>query len=82
MDGAEAGRPDPEQQLGFADLQGARRRVMDAELRSELGNFIALFEAHKGERVTLTPGQALVLLMLMKMFQDLARRLNGEWKRG
>ena len=41
-----------------------------------------MFEAHKGERVTLTPGQARVLLMLMKMFQDLARRLSGEWKRG
>ena len=54
---------------------------MDVETRTELGNFIALFEAHKGERVTLTPGQARVLLMLMKMFQDLARRLNGEWKK-
>jgi len=56
--------------------------VMDAEVRAELGNFIALFEAHKGERVTLTAAQGRVLLMLMKMFQDLARRLNGEWKRG
>lgn len=55
---------------------------MDAELRSELSNFIALFEAHKGERVTLTPGQGRVLLMLLKMFDDLARRLSGEWKRG
>ena len=54
---------------------------MDDELRSELSNFIVMFEAHKGERVTLTPGQARVLLMLMKMFQDLARRLNGEWKK-
>ena len=53
---------------------------MDAESRTELGNFIALFEAHKGERLTLTPGQARVLLMLLKMFDDLARRLNGEWK--
>jgi hypothetical protein len=50
--------------------------------RAELGNFIALFEAHKGERVTLTPGQGRVLLMLLKMFDDLARRLSGEWKRG
>jgi len=55
---------------------------MDAESRTELGNFIALFEAHKGERLTLTPGQARVLLMLLKMFEDLARRLSGEWKRG
>ena len=55
---------------------------MDAEVRAVLGNFIALFEAHKGERVTLTAAQGRVLLMLMKMFQDLARRLNGEWKRG
>ena len=54
---------------------------MDAEVRAELGNFIALFEAHKGERVTLTAAQGRVLLMLMKMFQDLARRLNGEWKK-
>ena len=55
---------------------------MTQEQRVELGNFIVMLEAHKGERVTLTPGQARVLLMLMKMFQDLARRLNGEWKRG
>jgi len=55
---------------------------MDAESRVELGNFIALFEAHKGERVTLTPGQGRVLLMLLKMFEDLARRLSGEWKKG
>jgi len=51
---------------------------MDVETRTELGNFIALFEAHKGERLTLTPGQARVLLMLLKMFDDLARRLNSE----
>ncbi len=55
---------------------------MDAELRTELGNFIVMLEAHKGERVTLTPGQGRVLLMLLKMFDDLARRLSGEWKRG
>ena len=55
---------------------------MDDELRSELSNFIVMFEAHKGERVTHTAAQGRVLLMLMKMFQDLARRLNGEWKRG
>jgi len=55
---------------------------MDAESRAELSNFIVMFEAHKGERLTLTPGQARVLLMLLKMFDDLARRLNGEWKRG
>ncbi len=55
---------------------------MDVETRIELENFIALFEAHKGERVTLTPGQGRVLLMLLKMFDDLARRLSGEWKRG
>ncbi len=55
---------------------------MDVETRTELGNFIALFEAHKGERVTLTAAQGRVLLMLLKMFDDLARRLSGEWKRG
>ena len=52
---------------------------MDAESRAELGNFIVMLEAHKGERVTLTPGQGRVLLMLLKMFDDLARRLHGEW---
>ena len=55
---------------------------MDAELRSELSNFIVMFEAHKGERVTLTPGQGRMMLMLLKVFDDLARRLRGEWKRG
>lgn len=55
---------------------------MDAESRTELGNFIVMLEAHKGERLTLTPGQGRVLLMLLKMFDDLVRRLNGEWKRG
>ena len=54
---------------------------MDAELRTELSNFIVMFEAHKGERVTLTPGQGRMMLMLLKMFDDLARRLNGEWKK-
>ena len=54
---------------------------MDVETRAELGNFIVMLEAHKGERLTLTPGQARVLLMLLKMFDDLARRLNGEWKK-
>lgn len=55
---------------------------MDAETQEALRDFIRLLEAHKGERVTLTPGQARVLLMLLKMFDDLARRLSGEWKRG
>ncbi len=55
---------------------------MDVETRAELGNFIVMLEAHKGERLTLTPEQGSVLLMLMKMFQDLARRLSGEWKKG
>ena len=55
---------------------------MDVETRAELGNFIVMLEAHKGERLTLTPGQARVLLMLLKMFDDLARRLNGEWQKG
>lgn len=31
---------------------------MDAESRTELGNFIVMLEAHKGERLTLTPGHA------------------------
>ena len=55
---------------------------MDAELRSELSNFIVMFEAHKGERVTLTAGQGRMMLMLLKVFDDLTRRLSGEWKRG
>ena len=46
-----------------------RKEACNGVEKDRMGNFIALFEAHKGERVTLTAAQGRVLLMLMKMFQ-------------
>ncbi len=55
---------------------------MEAETQEALRDFIRLLEAHKGERLSLSTAQVKTLLVLLKMFDDLARRLRGEWKRG
>ena len=55
---------------------------MSGEVLEALRDFIRLLEAHKGERLSLSTAQVKTLLVLLKMFDDLARRLRGEWKRG
>jgi len=53
---------------------------MSDEVLEGLRDFVRTLEAHKGERFSLSTAQVKTLLQLLKICEDLVRRLRGEWK--